>query len=497
MTKEQLEELKRLRGGDIVLHSLPTAFESTPGVPDDPEAPKASEGMEAFRTKVYAAIDARGWNQWVNYEAPYNFVITELYDSSAICQDTLTARFYKLPITVGDDGEVTLGDPEEYDITYTPADGPAPATEVEAVVTTGADSRARLRSRSMPARLDAVDGKPGVYDMLICNSGFAKKWAVVNGKKLQMYITPESLVDAVNEGRFDGGRCFWRHPDANYEQDGKPKRERLLSGYIVPKSVRIVKNLAGGVDVRGHYDTIGTPDGLGIKAVIEKQAELRKVGLDITLIENSIFSEDATWEVGAVEGVDALKLAKLNRRVDVDFVDEGAVPRSSVTGRVAAQASPKPPKEGSLTMDEKKILLDLQATVGKLTTSVEALTASAESEKKRADGLALEMAVDADLAKSGIKKDDWPIVKPILMGIADPALRTAQLELTKRVFLSTASANSNGGANGTDNGDSGADKTSPKPLRADVQAAVDAALKTAGVKPEIAKKAQLNVVGAE
>lgn len=494
MTKEQLEELKRLRGGEVVVHSMPTAFEgdNIPGVPENPEEPKASEGMEAFRTKVYAAIDARGWNQWVNYEAPYNFIITELYDSSAICQDTLTAKFFKLPIAVGDDGEVTLGDPEEYDITYTPVDG---ATVDPPVVT--ADSQAKIRTRGVPLRLEAVDGKPGVYRILICNSGFVKKWVRVDGKQRQVFITPEALVDAVANGRFDGGRCFWMHPNANHEQDGKPKRERLLCGYIVPKSPEVSKNLAGGVDVWAHYDTIGTPDGIGVKAVIEKQAELRKVGIDLTLIENSIYSEDPTWEVAQVEGIDVLKLAKLNRRVDVDFVDEGAVPRASVYGRIAANASSnEKPKEGSLTMDEKKLLLDLQATVRDMGAKLDILTAEKEAEKKRADALELDKAVEADLSASGLTKDAQAVVKPILLSIADSNVRKAQLELSKQAYLNTAKATASGGAKGSDDGN--ADTTTPKPaaLRSDVQAMIDDAAAKGGIKKENLDKAQLRVVGA-
>jgi hypothetical protein len=490
---ELMQRRKEIEDGiTVAVHSIPVVFETTPGIPENPDEPKASEGMEAFRSKVYDAINAHGWNVYMNAMAEHDFIIMELYDSSAICQDTLNGKYYKLPITVDADGGVVLGDPEEYDITYTPAES-APTEMIDEPPASLNAGGSRMRSSRIPLQCEAMDGRPGVYRILICSSGFAKKWVKHNGERVQMYLPIETLVDGVKEGRFDGGRSFLNHPNGNREETGKPKREKVASGYVIPGTVEVVKNLAGGVDVFGQLKVLATSDGSDVKVVLDEQHELRKIGLNVTLIENSIFSENVDWELGEVEGRRVLELAKLNERVDVDFVDNPAIPRASVKGRLAASASPDQTK-GSLSMDEKQELAQLRKDVAELKPLVTTLAASADENKKKADRLELEKTVDAELSASGMTVDDQKIVRPILLAISDSDLRKAQLEMSKRAFLSTAKAGASGGNGGADNGDG--KKTTPKPLNAEVQTAIERAAKTVGLSADQIANAQLKVMGA-
>jgi len=461
---------------NVAVHSIPVAFEATPGSPADPEEPKASEGMEAFRNQVYNAILARGWNVWDNPAAQHDFIITELFDSSVIVQDTMNSKFYRLLITVGANGEVVLGEPEEYDITFTPAaDGTSPPEE-----TTIATEVSRLRTERRDLALSAVAEEKNVYRILICNSGFARRYS----KHGQLYMPPETLVDAVKAGRFDAGRCFWEHPNENRDETGEPKRARLVFAYIMPKSAEVVPNLAGGVDVFGKVKVISTAMGQDLKAILDEQIEL-----GVALVENSIFSQNVTMSRGEMDGRSALICQKINERIDVDFVDQAAFPRSSVKARLAASAQLHPTK-GSLTMDEKQELEKLRKRVSELETSITTLTANADTDKKRADRLELAAAVDKEVADSGLPPDDQALVKPILMAIADPDLRKAQLELSKRAFWGKAKRGPVAGASGTDAGTG-----TPNELRADVQDMVNRAAKTAGIKPEVLAKAQAEVVG--
>lgn len=463
----------------IRVHSIPVAFEATPGSPADPEQPKVSEGMEGFRNNVYNAILARGWNVWDNPAAAHDFIMMELFDSSVIVQDTMDSKFYRIPITVGADGEIILGEPEEYDITFTPASDESTPANDETTVATGLS---RLRTERRDLDLSAVPDEKNVYRILICNSGFAKRYT----KHGQLYMPPETLVDAVKAGRFDAGRCFWEHPNENRDETGEPKRARLVFAYIVPKSAEAVANLAGGIDVYGKVKVISTAMGQDLKVILDEQ-----IALGVPLIENSIFSQNVTMSRGEMEGRPALICQKINERVDVDFVDQAAFPRSSVKARLAASAQLHPTK-GSLTMDEKQELDRLRKRVGELEGSITTLTASADTEKKRADRLELAAAVEKDLGESGLPEDDQALVKPILMAIADPDLRKAQLELSKRAFWGKAKRGPVPGASGTDTG-----KSTPNDLRADVQDQVNRAAKVAGIKPEFLAAAQATVVGVK
>lgn len=474
MTHEELMQRRKQMEAQVapVVRSVPAVFAATPGVASDPDEPAASEGMTAFQGKVWTAITARGWNVYRNSAAEHDFIVMEFYDSSVICQDTLNGKFYRVPLTVDAEGEVTLGEPEEYDITYTPASNSEPETpqdEAEPVAASAGSGR-RVRSARIGLSMTATD-KPGIYRMLICNSGFANKW--LNGR--QLYMTPAALEGAVADGLFDGGRCFWLHPDDG--QTPGPKRRRLLFAYIVPKSAEIVKNKASGVDVFADVEVLPTQMGNDVRVILDAQL---KIG--VPLIENSLYCDSGTLEDQTIQGRPALAVLKLNRRCDADFVDEGAFPRASVKYRVAADATPGQPKE-SMTMDEKK---KFEERIAALEGQVKELTVTADAEKKRADALELSAAVDKDLAESGLNPDDQALTRPILLSIGDPNLRKAHLELAKRAYWSKARTNGPGGAAGAE--DQGNRTTVA--LSAEAEAMVASVAASLNMKPEAIEAAK-------
>lgn len=474
MTHDELK-LRRQQiesGITISIHSIPLSFDTIPGVPDNPDEPKASEGMEAFRSKVYDAINARGWNVYMNAMAEHDFIIMELYDSSAICQDTLDGKYYKIAITVGEDSEVTLGEPEEYDITYTPADSAdtdsnVPASVVDPIAT---DKKGVFRYKGGKVSVLAaksVGQKRPTYRVLLVQSGFTQ-----DGR----YITRAALEDAVARGLFDGVKCYYQHPDPD---DPHAQRPGLPCGFVKPGTITLEENKASEVDVWADVPLLQTDVGNSIRDVLDASLEI-----GVPLLGNSIYSKEVWQHTGKVHDRTCLIVTKFETMNAVDFVTEAAFPRASVKSRLAASTQAKTViSKGSLTMDEKQELAQLRKDMAELKPLVTTLTASAEESKKKSDRLELERAVDADLSASGLNETQRGIVKPVLMAIADPDLRKSQLEISKAAFLGMAKSNASGGANGTDNGEQ---KPDVKPLSATMQAAANAA----GVKPEFLAMAQ-------
>lgn len=456
-------------GMTVKYHDCPfTAEAGAPGLAADPENPKASEGMENFRMQVQAALDAAGWTIFGSMEPKWDFAIMELFTDSTIVIDMMSGEHYRIGLSLEGD-KVVLGDPEKYDITFTPSDEPVAKTEPDgaaptvtprpiaaaALPTPPATERIEFRSSFTPIACKTVAGKHrATYDTLITQSGWTK-----DGR----YLTAESLKDAVTAGLFDGTRMYWQHRD---DEDGS-KPHWIVCGYIKAGSARLQANRAGGVDVWGHAVLLNTSIGTEIKEVVEASLDSGE-----PLIGTSIRSKSVEAANGTVDGRNGLVVTHFNTMDSVDFVEDPAYPRAGVKARLAASA-----QRGNLTMDEKLELERLRRHNLELAAKVKRMETETE--------------VDKALGESGMPADRCSLVRPILLSIDNKDVRTAQLELSKQDYWrGTKGSTKPGGA--TD----GNAPATPKAFRADVQAAVDKAAKAVGLTAEQLAKAQLEVMGA-
>jgi len=453
-------------GTQIKYHDTPfTAEAGAPGQAIDPENPKASEGMENFKMQVQAALDAAGWTIFGSMEPKWDFCIMELFTDSAIVMDMMSGEYYRIGLSLESDN-VTLGEPEKYDITFTPSDGPAqepaegdPEKQTQegpgpAMAAAEVKQQTKFRSHGAPIVFKAVEGeKRPTYEVLIVQSGWTK-----DGR----YMTAESLRDAVAAGMFDRAPMYWQHaPD-----EPGPKRPGVVCGYIKAGSVRLQENQAGGVDVFGHAVLLNTNIGGDIKEVVDASLESGR-----PLVGVSIFSKSATQTQGKIENRDGLIITHFDSIDAVDFVEDPAYPRAGITQRVAASAT-----KGNLTMDEKLELERLRKSEVELSAKIRRMETETE--------------VDKSLGESGLPEDRCKLLRPILLSIDSADVRTASLEMSKQDYWRAAKGSTKpGGANDT--------TTLPtaRPLRADVQEAVNTAAKAAGITPEQLAKAQLEVLG--
>jgi len=445
----------------VKYHDCPFSAEAAaPGQAADPENPKASEGMENFRIQVQSALDAAGWTIFGSMEPEWDFAIMELFTDSTIVMDMTSGEYYRIGLSLGGD-KVVLGEPEKYDVTFTPSDSPAAdagtpgATAVpEPVPAAASNQHTKFRSHGAPIVFKAIAGeKRPTYEVLIVQSGWTK-----DGR----YMTAESLRDAVAAGLFDRAPMYWQHaPDWP-----GPKRPGVVCGYIKAGSVRLQENQAGGVDVFGHAVLLNTNIGGDIKEVVDASLESGR-----PLVGVSIFSKSATQTQGKIENRDGLIITHFDSIDAVDFVEDPAYPRAGITQRVAASAT-----KGNLTMDEKLELERLRKSEAELSAKI-----------KRME---LETEVDKSLGDSGLPEDRCKLLRPILLSIDNKDVRTASLEMSKQDYWRAAKGSTKpGGAT---------DTTTPataRPLRADVQEAVNKAAKAAGITPEQLAKAQLEVLG--
>jgi hypothetical protein len=427
-----------------------------PGQPADPENPKEAEGMDHFRGLVDAALDAAGWDIFTAPNPPYDFLIQELFADAAICVDTLTGKYFKVPITMDGDA-VLLGQPEEYDITFTPADA-APTVDgsepVAEPITANRKFRAAAPRGATILKCQAGTKRP-TYEITLTQSGWS-----ADGR----YITEAALEDAIARKLFDGVPCFYNHAP----EDGG-LRPDVPAGFVKPGTVKAEKNKAGGIDVVGAVALLGTDIGNDMQEVLDASLEI-----GTPLLGNSIYSKEAAVYVGEMDGRRGQIATKFITMNAVDFVDGAAYPRSHVTKKLAAAMQPR---KDELTMDEKTELTTLRASAQENATKMAAL----DIENKR---LKLERDVDLELQASGLPADEQGVQRPLLMKMDDKDVRAAHIALCRKVYLKQAPAG--GAAVGTDGGTAPAART----IDPEVQAVLDANAKAAGIKPEFLARAR-------
>ena len=430
-----------------------------PGKAADPDAPKPSESMEEFMERVNAAIMARGWNGFETPDAPYDFMVTETFTDFVIVQDFKTSKTYKLSVT--DTGEaVTLGEPEEYEVTYTksgdggepvaePAEGGEPEAEPMAAARLS-KTKVRIRGKAVVLSSKGKDSKGNPkYEMLLCQSGETD-----DGR----FVTDDCIRGAVAAGLWDGARSYLSHPDP----DTGKRTSEIACALVVPKTVRTENNSGGSLDVVAEVVVFNTTDGKNV-------AEALDMGLEygVAVIGTSVFSESAFKRRGEINGKEYEIIEKFERIDAQDFVDDPAFSRAIARGKVAASLNGN---GDELTMTEREELEKLRG----------------ETAKQKSDLAALqrEKDVKAELAKSGLDEEDQSILEPILLKTDDAAVRGSMIALQrrnmlkggKRVGLSGGPQDSNGGTD---------EEPSCSP---DVKAELDKNAATFGIKPETLAK---------
>lgn len=445
------------------------AGDGTPGSPENPAAPLASEGMEDFRGKVITALDARGWTIFGSMNPPYDFIVQELYNDFAIVIDALTGKYYKLAVMQDDEGLVTLGEPEEYDIAFVPADEGVPAppepepaagdddSKEPPAMAASSNSRMRFVSKGSLVLRRVAGEKWPTFEVCIAQTGWSAD---------ARYLPISTAEDAVKRKVFDGVACNIEHPD---KRTGR--RPGLLAcGFVRAGSVHLEKNLAGGFDLMANVSLLDTEQGHEVTANLDMALETGKPNLGC-----SLFSKDGAWLYeGDIDGRSALIIGRIDKLDAVDFVDSPAFPRAVPRRRLAAEKDKPTNQGGVLTMQEREELTRLRAE-------------NTEQRKKLLD-LEREKAVDVELGRSDLPDDEKAVLRPILCAIEQPNLRTAQLALHARTYWrSVKPENRPNSGKATDNK---GQENEPEPLRADVQEKVDAAAKAVGLSKEDLAKAR-------
>jgi hypothetical protein len=426
-----------------------------PGKPADPEAPKPAESMEGFMERVNAAIMSRGWNAFENPDAQWDFMVTETFTDFVIVQDFKTSKTYKLSVT--DSGEaVTLGEPEEYEVTYTKSGGGdddkpkdddgADDKPEEGEPDTAKMSRSKVRIRGKAVVLSSkgkdTKGNPK-YEMLLCQSGETD-----DGR----YVTDDCVRNAVAAGLWDGVRSYLSHPDP----DTGKRTSEIACALVVPKTVRAENNDTGNVDAIADVVVFNTQDGKDV-------AEALDMGLEygVAVIGTSVFSESAFKRRGEINGKNYETIVEKFEHIDAqDFVDDPAFSRAIARGRVAASLNGN---GDELTMTEREELVEL---------------------RKKTAQLQREKDVAAELAKSGLDEEDQSILEPLLLKQDDADVRKSMIALQRRNMLRSGKRAALSG--GPQDGDGGSDD---EPNYApDLKAALDKNAKAFGIKPETLAK---------
>jgi len=424
-----------------------------PGKPADPEAPKPNESMEGFMERVNAAIMARGWNAFENPDAQWDFMVTETFTDFVIVQDFKTSKSYKVSVT--DSGEtVTLGEPEEYEVTYTksgtgddkPKEGAAGDDKEpsESEVAKMSRSKVRIRGKAVVLSSKGKDTKGNPkYEMILCQSGETD-----DGR----YVTDNCVRDAVAAGLWDGARSYLSHPDP----DTGKRTSEIACALVIPKTVRAENNSDGNVDVIADVVVFNTQDGKDV-------AEALDMGLEygVAVIGTSVFSESAFKRRGEIDGKNYETIIEKFERIDAqDFVDDPAFSRAIARGRVAASLNGN---GDELTMTEREEL---------------------EALRKKTAQLQREKDVAAELAKSGLDQEDQGILEPLLLKQDDAGVRKALIALQRRNMLRSGKRVTLSG--GPQDGDGSTDdEPSYTP---DLKAVLDKNAKTFGIKPETLAK---------
>lgn len=410
--------------------------------------------------RVNAAIMARGWNAFENPEAQYDFMVTETFNDFVIVEDFKTSKTYKLAVT--DTGEsVTLGEPEEYEVTYTKSGGdteppaePAaePSADEEPKPEQMSRTKVRIRGKAVVLSSKGKDsqGNPK-YEMLLCQSGETD-----DGRE----VSVNCIRGAVVAGLWDGARSYLSHPDP----DTGKRTSELACALVVPGTVRAESNGNGGLDAIGTVVVFGTADGKDVAESLDMSLEYK-----VPVIGTSVYSESAFKRRETVNGKEREIIERFDHIDAQDFVSDPAFSRAIARGRVAASRNSNNNGD-DLTMSQMEELEDLRKRVPGL--------------KNKLATMQRERDVKAELAKSGLDEEDQSILEPILLKTDDAAVRGSMIALQRRNMLKGGKRV--GLSGGPQDGDGGQDEEpnySP-----DVKTELDKNAATFGIKPETLAK---------
>ena len=454
---------------DPVIHDCAlTAID--PGHPADSEEPKASEGFNTFRDKVQECITGEGWDVLGSNPAPpWDFIIQEIYTDCVICVDLLSGEYYRIPLTIDGAGAVTLADPEQYDLTYTPAQAAPTQEPVSEEKNFTAAARATVMNpsllfRPVKARLNQDSGeKLPAYDVLLMSSGWTS-----DGR----YFPIEVVQNAVAKKLFDGKPCYFLHQQDD-DDDSVGGRPEFPCGMIKTGSVRAIKNDAGEYDVIGTVVMMETDVGKNVNAFIR--------GCMATGSKELHNSPTLLCQGGpaTVDGREALRYDSIEEVVSVDFLYNPAFPRTGVLQSVAAAKQEKPVSDiKELNVDEKQELAELRAKNAELTKAnadLAAQTARAAKEK----------TVDAMLSASNLPANLHPGSKVMLMQLATEQEQKDQLALIVDGFWTGAKTS---GPTDSANSDAGTVNVTLAAKHAKEDTNMASFDKACGLRPEFIKK---------
>jgi len=392
-------------------------------------------------------------------------MITETFTDFVIVEDFKTSKTYKLSVT--DTGEtVTLGEPEEYEVTYTksgeggePTAEPAGGGEPEAEPMAAARlSRTRIKSSGvvLGKRKDSK-GRP-IYKMLLCKAGFTDD-PVIEGK-LRRHVHEDMITDAVSRGVWDGVRMNYEHPNPETGE----RQSRKAVGGVLPGTVQLSTAKDGQKAAVGECVILNTSEGKDVQELLDATLEL-----GIPFAGTSVFSEQAALRRETIDGYESDSIMRLETIEAQDVVGDAAFLEAGPLEKVAASKN-KPTNGDELTMTEREELEKLRG----------------ETAKQKSDLAALQRDKDvkAELAKSGLDEEDQGILEPILLKTDDAAVRGSMIALQRRNMLK--SGKRVGLSGGPQDGDGGPDDEpnySP-----DVKAELDKNAETFKIKPETLAK---------
>lgn len=460
-----------LRKATNVIHRRVAFAEGMPGMPADPIAPKEEESFEAVSSRIYAAINAKGWNGWENPDAPFDFGIRETYTDFVLAQDYKTQKTYKIPFT--DSGEtVTLGEPEEYEVTYQPAEGgetpppetaPAPEPAPEAAPAAMSMTRTRIKCQGAVLSVRKDDKGRSIYKMRLCKSGFTDD-PIIEGRP-RRYVTELCLSDAVSRGVWDSAKMYYDHPDPETGE----RLSRKAVGGVLPGSTTLGVMKDGRKEVIGECVILNTVEGRDTQELLDATLDF-----GIPFAGTSVFSEKARLSRGEMEGFDSEIIGGLTAIDAQDVVPDPAFIDALPLGKVAASRD-KSQNGDELTMTEREEL--------------DKLRKEAKDQSSKLATLQREKDVKAELAAGGLDQETNDIMEPILMSVENPQTRKSMIALQRRNMLSHGKRSNTGG--GPQDGGSGTDDDADEPnLTPEAKAALERNAKIAGIKPEFLKLAR-------
>jgi len=362
-----------------------------------PSEIKDSESVTSIEDKIMGQFRARGWAMDFTVQdqkLEYDFMIEAHFpeQKSVIVCDFITGEYYTVSYS-GEGDSITIGDPQKTDLVFEPAGAVSGETSCASV-------HASLGNSIQKPPATSTD--PNAYPLLVMSSGWTADAPSENHPK--RYISKAAIQDAFERKLLSNLNCYWQHPTPNDITD--EARPNVPFGYAVPGSERLKENIAGGLDLYIDVVTFDNTPGRDIKPLLQRSKD---TGTPQT--RNSlVFDVERTFE--DVDGRPAEVYQKFATIYAIDFMDNAAMPRTGV--RAAASRSTT---EGELSMGDKEELARLRAKE----------TADAETVKKAAL-VVRESEVDTLIAASGVPKDDFSALRPILIGIEDENTRKALVE---------------------------------------------------------------------